>query len=68
MTCGVGIRLKIRESFFNHLPVVTTPIGAEGLFMESLNPFLDTDPVNKENLFTSERKLTDEEKKNQKVI
>lgn len=68
MTCGVGIRLKIRESFFNHLPVVTTPIGAEGLFMESLNPFLDTDPVNKENMFTSERKLTDEEKKNQKVI
>ena len=36
--------------------------------MESLNPFLDTDPVNKENMFTSERKLTDEEKKNQKVI
>ena len=25
---SVGLRGKIMEAFFNHLPVVTTPVGA----------------------------------------
>jgi hypothetical protein len=29
---GSGIRTKILECFFNHIPVISTPIGAEGLY------------------------------------
>jgi hypothetical protein len=32
---GGGIKGKITDSWNNFLPVVTTPIGAEGLFKES---------------------------------
>lgn len=34
---SVGPRTKILESWLNHLPVVTTPVGAEGVFEESLD-------------------------------
>lgn len=29
---GAGVKGKITDSWDNYLPVVTTPIGAEGLF------------------------------------
>lgn len=32
---GAGVKGKITDAWFECLPVVTTPIGAEGLFLES---------------------------------
>jgi O-antigen biosynthesis protein len=32
---GAGIKGKITESWFYGVPVITTPFGAEGLFLES---------------------------------
>lgn len=32
---GAGIKGKVTDSWLNFLPVVTTPVGAEGLFLES---------------------------------
>jgi hypothetical protein len=32
---GAGIKGKVTDSWFNYLPVVTTPVGAVGLFLES---------------------------------
>lgn len=32
---GAGVKGKITDAWREHLPVVTTPIGAEGLFLES---------------------------------
>lgn len=57
---STGIRVKIREAWYNHLPVVTTPTGAEGLFMESLDPFLDSSKGKSGNSFASERELLEE--------
>lgn len=34
---GAGIKGKITDAWFNFLPVVTTPIGAEGLFYEAVD-------------------------------
>lgn len=32
---GAGIKGKIVDSWFYHTPAITTPIGSEGLFLES---------------------------------
>lgn len=32
---GAGIKGKIVDSWINNTPVVTSPIGAEGLFLDS---------------------------------
>jgi hypothetical protein len=32
---ATGIKGAIVEAWFQHTPVVTTPIGAEGLFLET---------------------------------
>ena len=32
---GAGVKGKITDAWNEYLPVVTTPIGAEGLFLES---------------------------------
>lgn len=32
---GAGVKGKITDSWREKLPVITTPIGAEGLFLES---------------------------------
>lgn len=34
---GAGIKGKVTDSWFNFLPVVTTPVGAEGLYLESID-------------------------------
>lgn len=39
---GAGIKGKIVDSWVNNLPVITTPIGAEGLFYESTDEKLYT--------------------------
>jgi hypothetical protein len=33
-----GTKGAIVEAWFHHTPVVTTPIGAEGLFLETSEP------------------------------
>lgn len=33
---SVGLRSKIIESWLHHTPVVTTPVGAQGMFFEML--------------------------------
>lgn len=38
---GAGVKGKICDSWFNHTPVITTPIGAEGLFLEQYDNFFD---------------------------
>lgn len=35
---SAGSHIKVLQSWFEHLPVVTTPIGAEGLFLQSVDP------------------------------
>ena len=34
---GAGIKGKICDGFYNGLPCVTTPIGAEGMFLRTFN-------------------------------
>ena len=38
---GAGVKGKICDSWFEHTPVITTPIGAEGLFLEQYDNFYD---------------------------
>lgn len=53
---------KTIDSWFYHLPVVTTPIGAEGLFYETIEPkFSGTTSVVAKSGFTNERETTKEE-------
>ncbi|KDN56335.1 glycosyltransferase [Flavobacterium seoulense] len=35
LRCGAGVKGKIGQSFEYYLPVVTTPIGAEGMYLEN---------------------------------
>lgn len=56
---STSTHFKVLESWFNHLPVVTTPIGAEGLFLEPVDPqFVSSAKEFSENAFAMERVYT----------
>ena len=51
-----GLRAKVIDSWYNHVPVITTPIGAEGNFLETCDPFLGLS--DKKSHFANERVAT----------
>jgi len=38
---GAGIKGKITDSWYYGTPVITTPIGAEGLFLEQIDNYFE---------------------------
>ena len=60
---ATGSKGAVVESWFQHTPVVTTPVGAEGLFMETSEPLFSAgDRGQVSEGFFKERELTKEEK------
>ena len=40
---GAGIKGKILDSWYNYLPIVTTPIASEGMYQESTDESIYTE-------------------------
>jgi hypothetical protein len=65
---STGLKSKIVESFLHHTPVVTTPIGAEGMFYEMLEPKYAQSQSETDSGFISEREYTLEEQTGQSKL
>ena len=64
-----GTKGAIVESWFRHTPVVTTPIGAEGLFDETSMPLFSANAKGQPHGgFFKEKVLTKEEENGQKLV
>ena len=55
---SVGLKSKVIESWLHHTPVVTTPVGAEGMFFETMEAKYAGPQSEHDSGFVSEREFT----------
>jgi Ni,Fe-hydrogenase I large subunit len=65
---SVGLKSKVVESWLHHTPVVTTPVGAEGMFFEALEARYAVSQAEHDSGFVSEREFTKEELEGEKKL